>query len=127
MPSFTLFLNGRQILSGSNLRDVETGTFPIGKGDVLTAIVADKGDSGDEAWFSLRVVRDGKTILDAGDMRYLTSEMLNWKINKLVTDFREPKVWTHEKLMGTDTRPRAAWAGSKDVDATVLYFKGVVP
>ena len=125
--SFTLFHNGREILSGSNLRNVESGTFPIVKGDVLTAIVKDKGGGGGEAWFSLRVVRDGKTVLDAGDMRYLTSETLNWKTNKLTTGFREPKVWTHEKQMGTDKRPRAAWAGTKDSGATVLYFKGLVP
>ena len=124
---FTLFLNGRQILSGSNLRNVETGSFPIVKGDVITAVVTDKGGGGDGAWFSLRVVRDGKTILDAGDMRYLTSETLNWQTTKLVSNFREPKVWTHEKKMGTDARPRAAWASAKDANATTLYFKGVVP
>lgn len=124
---FTLFLNGRQILSGSNLRSVETGSFSIVKGDVLTAIVTDKGGGGGEAWFSLRVVRDGKTILDAGDMRYLTSETLNWKTTKLTTGFRDPKVWTHEKQMGTDARPRAAWASAKDATALTLYFKGVVP
>lgn len=124
---FTLFLNGRQILSGSNVRNVETGSFAIVKGDVLTAVVTDKGGGGDGAWFSLRVVRDGKTILDAGDMRYLTSETLNWQTTKLVSNFREPKVWTHEKKMGTDARPRAAWASAKDANATTLYFKGVVP
>ncbi len=125
--SFTLFHNGREILSGSNLRHVETGTFPIVKGDILTAVVKDKGGGGGQAWFSLRVVRDGKTILDAGDMRYLTSETLNWKINKLTTGFKDPKVWTHELTMGTDKRPRAAWAGAKDATATVLYLKGIVP
>ena len=125
--SFTLFHNGREILSGSNLRHVESGDFPIVKGDVLTAIVKDSGGGGGEAWFSLRVVRAGKTVLDAGDMRYLTSETLNWKTNKLTTGFREPKVWTHEKTMGTDGRPRAAWANAKDATATVLYFKGIVP
>ena len=123
---FTLFLNGREILSGTNLRQVESGEFPIVKGDVLTAIVKDKGGGG-KAWFSLRVVRNGKTILDAGDMRYLLAESLNWKINKLTTGFREPKVWTHDKPMGTDARPRAAWANAKDATATVLYFKGIVP
>ena len=125
--SFTLFHNGREILAGSDLSNVESGTFPLVKGDVLTAIIKDKGGGGGEAWFSLRVVRNGKTILDAGDMRYTTSEMLNWKTNKLTTGFREPKVWTHEKLMGTDKRPRAAWAGTKDLGATVLYCKGLVP
>ncbi len=125
--SFTLFHNGREILAGTNLRQVESGTFPIVKGDVLTAIVKDEGGGGGQAWFSLRVVRDGKTILDAGDMRYLLSETLNWKTNKLMTGFREPKVWTHEKSMGTDARPRAAWAGAKDATATTLYFKGLVP
>ena len=124
---FTLFLNGREILSGSNLRHVESGEFPIVKGDVLTAIVKNKGGGGGEAWLSLRVVRDGKTILDAGDMRYLLTESLNWKTNKLTTGFREPKVWTHDKPMGTDARPRAAWANAKDATATVLYFKGIVP
>ena len=124
---FTLFLNGREILSGTNLRQVESGEFPIVKGDVLTAIVKDKGGGGGEAWLSLRVVRDGKTILDAGDMRYLLTESLNWKTNKLTTGFREPKVWTHDKPMGTDARPRAAWANAKDATATVLYFKGIVP
>lgn len=125
--SFTLFLNGREILSGNNLRQVESGTFPIVKGDVLTAIVKDSSGGGGEAWLSLRVVRDGKTILDAGDMRYLLTESLNWKTNKLVTGFRDPKVWTHEKRMGEDARPRAAWAGTKDIGATTLYFKGIVP
>ena len=124
---FTLFLNGREILAGTNLRHVETGDFPIVKGDVLTAIVKDKGGGGGEAWLSLRVVRDGKTILDAGDMHYLTAETLNWKTNKLTTGFKDPKVWTHELAMGTDKRPRAAWANAKDATATVLYFKGIVP
>ena len=125
--SFILFLNGREILAGSNLRHVETGTFPIVKGDVITAIVKDKGGGGGQAWFSLRVVRDGKTILDAGDMHYLLTESLNWKTNKLTTGFKDPKVWTHELVMGTDKRPRAAWAGAKDATATTLCFKGLVP
>ena len=125
---FTLFLNGKEILSGNNYKQVESGQFPIVKGDVLTAIVKDKGGGGGEAWLSLRVVRDGKTILDAGDMRYQMTETLNWKNNKLTTGFKEPKVWTHERLMGTDARPRAAWANAKDAaNATVLYFKGIVP
>ncbi len=125
---FTLFLNGKEILAGNNYKQVESGQFPIVKGDVLTAIVKDKGGGGGEAWLSLRVVRDGKTILDAGDMRYQMTETLNWKNNKLTTGFKEPKVWTHERLMGTDARPRAAWANAKDApNATVLYFKGIVP
>ena len=122
---FTLFLNGKEILSGNNYKQVESGQFPIVKGDVLTAIVKDTG--GGEAWLSLRVVRDGKTILDAGDMRYQMTETLNWKNNKLTTGFKEPKVWTHERQMGTDSRPRAAWGNAKDASATVLYFKGIVP
>ena len=125
---FTLFLNGKEILAGNNYKQVENGQFPIVKGDVLTAIVKDKGGGGGEAWFSLRVVRDGKTVLDAGDMRYQMSETLNWKNNKLTTGFKEPKVWTHERQMGTDARPRAAWANAKDAaNATTLYFKGIVP
>ena len=124
---FTLFLNGREILAGTNYRQVESGSFPIVKGDVLTAVVKDKGGGGGEAWLSLRVVRGGKTVLDAGDLRYLTAETLNWKTNKLTTGFKDPKVWTHELTMGTDKRPRAAWASAKDSTATVLYFKGLVP
>jgi len=124
---FTLFLNGREILAGSKPRRVESGLFSIVKGDVLTAIVKDKDGGGGEAWFSLRVVRDGKTALDAGDLRYLPSESLNWKTTKLLTGFRDPKIWTHEKQMGTDPRPRAVWAGTKDAAASVLYFKGVMP
>jgi len=125
--SFTLFLNGREILTGSDLNRVESGMFSIVKGDVLTAIVKDKGGGDGDAWFSLRVVRDAKTILDAGDMRYLPAETLNWKTTKLLTGFRDPKVWTHEKQMGTDPRPRAAWAGVKDAAVSVVYFKGVMP
>ena len=101
--------------------------FPIVKGDIVTAIVKDQGGGGGQAWFSLRVVRDGKTILDAGDMHYLLTESLNWKTNKLTTGFKDPKVWTHELVMGTDKRPRAAWAGAKDATATTLCFKGLVP
>ena len=122
---YTLFLNGRQILAGSSPSKVDSGSFSIVKGDVLTAVVKDSG--GDGGWLSLRVVRDGKTALDAGDMRYLTSETLNWKTNKLTTGFREPKVWTHGKQMGTDARPRAAWANAKDNTAAVLYFKALMP
>ena len=47
--------------------------------------------------------------------------------DKLTTGFREPKVWTHGKQMGTDARPRAAWANSKDNTAAVLYFKALMP
>ena len=119
---YTLFLNGREILAGTSPNKVESGSFPIIKGDVLAAIV--KGNGG---WFSLRIVRDGKTVLDAGDMRYLLTEPPSWRASKMMTGFREPKVWTHEKQMGTDARPRAAWATAKDATATVLYFKGIVP
>jgi hypothetical protein len=122
---YTLFLNGREILSGQSPKDVQTTIVPLVKGDVLAAVVKDTG--GESPWFSLRVVRAGKTVLDAGDMRYLTTETLNWKTSKLVSNFKEPKVWTHEKKLGTDSRPRAAWAGPKDANATTLYFKGVMP
>ncbi len=126
---YTLFLNGRQILSGNNLRRVESGTFPIVKGDVLTAIVKDKGigTGGGEAWFSLRVVRDGKTILDVADMQYELREQPSWKSSRMMTGFRAPKIWTHEKNMGSENRVRAAWAASKDAGVSTLYFKGLVP
>lgn len=122
---YTLFLNGREILTGADSSVVQSGIFPIVKGDVLAAVVQDIG--GGKAWLSLRVVRDGTTILDAGDMPYQTTEQPSWKTSKLMSGFREPAVRTHYKRMGTDARPRAASAGTKDVSATTLYFKAVVP
>lgn len=122
---YTLFLNGREILTGADSYAVQSGIFPIVKGDVLAAVVQDTGSG--KAWFSLRVVRDGTTLLDAGDMLYQTTEPPSWKISKLLSGFRAPVVRTHDKRMGTDARPRAASAGPKDVSATTLYFKVVVP
>ncbi len=122
---YTLYLNGREILTGADSYEVQSGIFPIVKGDVLAAVVQDTGSG--RLWFSLRVVRDGTTILDAGDMRYHTVERPSWKVSKLLSDFHEPKVKTHAKRMGTDARPRAASAGVKDETATTVYFKGVVP
>lgn len=123
--SYTLFLNGREILSGSNSYEVQSGNYPVVKGDVFCAVVKDS--SGENLWFSLRVVRDGTTILDAGDMLYQTTEPPSWKTSRLTSGFREPRVTTHtRKQMGTDSRPRAARPGPKDSSATTLYLKGVV-
>ena len=102
---YTLFLNGREILTGADSYAVQSGSFPIVKGDVLAAIVQDTG--GGRAWLSLRVVRDGTTLLDAGDMLYQTTEQPSWKMSKLLSGFREPAVRTHHKRMGTDPRTRA--------------------
>lgn len=122
---YTLYLNGREILAGSNGSEVQTGNFPVLKGDVFCAVVKDS--STDNLWFSLRVVRDGTTILDAGDMLYQTTEPPAWKTSRLTSGFREPRVTTHrDKTMGTDSRPRAARPGPKDAAATTLYLKGVV-
>ena len=122
---YTLYLNGREILSGSSSYEVQSGNFPIVKGDVFCAVVKD--NSTDDLWFSLRVVRDGTTILDAGDMLYQTTEPPSWKTSRLTSGFREPRITTHSrKQMGTDSRPRAARPGPKDSAATTLYLKGVV-
>jgi hypothetical protein len=126
---YTLFLNGQPILSGKDMTKVQTAKFKIVKGDVLAAVVTDKGstDGLGAAWFSLRVVRDGKTVLDAGDMTYLTNEPPSWKTSRMMTGFRPPKVWTQALTMGGDTHVRAAWAGPKDTSALTLYFKALVP
>jgi hypothetical protein len=126
---YTLFLNGQPILTGNDLSKVQTGKFKIVKGDVLSAVVTDKGPSvgTGEAWFALRVVKDGKTIMDAGDMTYLTKEPPSWKTSRMMSGFLPPKVWTQELTMGADTRVRAAWVGPKDGTPPTVYFKGLVP
>ena len=122
---YTLYLNGREILTGSDGSEVQTGNFSVVKGDVFCAVVKD--NSTNDLWFSLRVVRDGTTILDAGDMLYQTTEPPSWKTSRLTSGFREPRITTHSrKTMGTDSRPRAARPGPKDSAATTLYLKGVV-
>ena len=122
---YTLYLNGREILSGNNSHEVQSGNFLIVKGDVFCAVVKDS--STNNPWFSLRVVRDDTTILDAGDMLYQTTEPPLWKTSRLTSGFREPRITTHAwKQMGTDSRPRAARPSPKGSTATTLYLKGVV-
>ncbi|MCE9611831.1 MAG: hypothetical protein K8R23_16650 [Chthoniobacter sp.] len=123
---YTLFLNGREILAGSDSSNVESGSFAVVKGDVLAAVARDTG-SGD-LWFSLRVVRDGTTVLDAGDMLYQTTEPPTWKTSRLMSGFSPPKISTHRyKSMGSDTRPRLVRPGPKDSTASAIFLKGVVP
>lgn len=122
--SYTLYLNGREILAGNDRHDVQSGYFAVVKGDVFCAVVKD--NSAFDLWFSLRVVRDGTTILDAGDMLYQTHEPPSWKTNRLTTGFREPRITTHRRrVMGSDTT-RAARPDQKDSSATTLYLKGVI-
>lgn len=123
--SYTLFLNGREILSGNSSYQVQSGNFPVAKGDVFCAVV--KNDNTEDIWFSLRVVRDGTTIFDAGDMVYQTTEPTSWKTSRLTSGFREPRVTTHKsKRMGNDARPRAARPAPKDSATATMYLKGVV-
>jgi len=123
---YTLFLNGREILAGSDSSNVESGSFAVVKGDVVAAVARDTG-SGD-LWFSLRVVRDGTTVLDAGDMLYQTTEPPTWKTSRLMSGFSTPKISTHRsKSMGSDSRPRLVRPGPKDTTASALFLKGVVP
>ena len=122
---FTLSLNGHEILSGNSSHRVKSGIFPVAKGAVLTAVV--KNNSSGRGWLSVRVVRDGKTALDASDMRYSLYTVYELKPTTSLSGLAVPKVWVHDKVLGTEPRTPAAWGAGSDAGKTTLYFKGVVP
>ena len=125
---YTLYVNGREILTGADSYSVQSGFFPIIKGDVISAIVEDT--SGKPPSIALRIVREGRTILDASDLRYTTLETPSWKVSRLIREFRLPKIKSIYRQMGNETRVKSAAASpaiEKDTEASTLYFKAIVP
>ncbi len=125
---YTLYVNGREILTGADSYSVQSGFFPITKGDVISAVVEDT--SGKSPSIALRIVREGRTILDASDLRYTTSETPSWKVSRLIGELRIPKIKPIYRQMGNESRVKSATVSpqiEKDAEATTLYFKAIVP
>lgn len=125
---YTLYVNGREILTGADSYSVQSGFFPIIKGDVISAVVEDT--SGKPPSIALRIVREGRTILDASDLRYATLETPSWKVSRLIREFRLPKIKSIYRQMGNESRVKSAAASpaiEKDTEASTLYFKAIVP
>ena len=123
----SVFLNGTEILKNNITGFVSDGFFPLKKGDVLAIEATSRLRSDEDPWVILRAIRDGRTLCDTTDLRYLEKPSDDWKTAKTIQASHATRLWIQERQIGNESFPYAMAPVQKRADDIPMTFKLIVP